>query len=87
MSRELFRIGKTQDSKYGRITAYTTPKTQGISLNFSNSTGKTIIRIEFDLAHYLHYHCPMLLPTRAHIPLAPIIDSIIYNNVIDNWSD
>ena len=80
-AKELFRIGKTTNPNYGRITSYTTSNPQGVSLNFANNVGKSMIRIEFDVSRYLHYHLPALFGTKAHIPLSPIIDSIISRNI------
>ncbi len=49
-AKELFRIGKTSNSNYGKITSYTTADPAGISLNFANGTGKCLFRIEFDVS-------------------------------------
>jgi hypothetical protein len=80
-AKELFRIGKTSNANYGRITSYTTSKPQGVSLNFANGTGKSIFRIEFDVSKYLHYHLPSLFGTKAHVPFSPILDSSIATNI------
>lgn len=76
-SKELFRIGETANPSYGRVTSYTTVKPNGISVNLANNAGKTIIRFEFDAAHYLHYHMPDMFHTASHIPFAPIIESVL----------
>ena len=74
--REFFRIGKTSNSNYGKITSYTTSNPQGVSLNFANNAGKSMFRIEFDVSSYLHYHLPSLFGSKAHIPLSPIINAV-----------
>jgi hypothetical protein len=78
---ELFRIGKTGNKSYGIITAYTTPKVQGITLNLANGAGKSVFRVEFDATHLWHYHLPSSFGTNAHVPLGPTIDSI-FSSVI-----
>lgn len=82
-AKELFRIGKTANANYGKITAYTTTKSKGISINFSSYNSKSF-RIEFDVSRYLHYHFPSLFGSKAHIPLSPIIDSSI-SRVISSY--
>ena len=54
-AKELFRIGKTSNDNYGKITSYTTTNPKGISINFSSYNSKSF-RIEFDVSRYLHYH-------------------------------
>lgn len=82
-AKELFRIGKTSNPNYGKITSYTTKNPKGISINFSNYNQKSF-RIEFDVSRYLHYHFPSLFGSKAHVPLSPIIDSSI-SRVISNY--
>ena len=83
-AKELFRIGKTSNANYGKITSYTTTNPKGISINFSSYNSKSF-RIEFDVSRYLHYHFPSLFGSKAHVPLSPIIDSSI-SRVISNYS-
>jgi hypothetical protein len=82
-AKELFRIGKTSNANYGKITSYTTTNPKGISINFSSYNSKSF-RIEFDVSRYLHYHFPSLFGSKAHVPLSPIIDSSI-SRVISNY--
>ncbi len=79
-SRELFRIGKTNNSQYGRITSYTTTTPRGISLSFAPYSGKSMFRIEVDASMLLHYHLPSLFASKAHIPLLPTFSSAISSN-------
>lgn len=83
-SKELFRIGETANPNYGRVTSYTTGNPRGISINLANGGGKTIIRFEFDVVHLLHYHLPKLFHTKAHVPLAPIIESV-FSRIFSEW--
>ena len=76
-AKELFRMGETLNPNYGNITSFTTSEPKGISLSFAGNPGKCIFRVEFDVVHHLHYHCPPLFTTKRHIPLPPIIESII----------
>ena len=82
-AKELFRIGKTSNANYGKITSYTTTNPKGISINFSSYNSKSF-RIEFDVSRYLHYHFSSLFGSKAHVPLSPIIDSSI-SRVISNY--
>jgi len=82
-AKELFRIGKTSNANYGKITSYTTTNPKGISINFSSYNSKSF-RIEFDVSRYLHYHFPSLFGSKAYVPLSPIIDSSI-SRVISNY--
>ena len=82
-AKELFRIGKTSNANYGKITSYTTTNPKGISINFSSYNSKSF-RIEFDVSRYLHYHFPSLFGSKAHVPLSPTIDSSI-SRVISNY--
>jgi len=76
-ARELFRIGQTSKPSYGRVTSYTTENPRGISTNLANSDGKSLFRIEFDVQSLLHYHFPSEFGTKAHVPLSPMIDSVL----------
>ncbi len=73
--KELFRIGRTENPNYGKVTTYTIPSTNGVSLNFANNAGKTVIRFEFDAVKLFHFHIPSLWGTKVHFPFLPIIDS------------
>lgn len=93
-SRELFRIGRTENPRYGRVTSYITGGKNGVGLNFAGNAGKTIIRFEFDVEHAFHIHIPPLWGTHVHFPLLPIINSSTSaaiadytKSIIGGWTD
>lgn len=79
-SRELFRIGKTPNPQYGKVTSYTTSTPKGVSVSFAGSSGKSWLRIELDASMLWHYHLPSLFASKAHIPLLPTFSSAISSN-------
>lgn len=89
-AKELFRLGQTQNPNYGKVTSYTTANPKGVSLNLADSSGKSMFRMEFDMAHGMHFHLRSLFSTKAHIPLLPFLNSPIssgINSYLKTWKE